>query len=452
MARPRKAAAKPAETAVVPAEVVAPVSIRDGLFNAMTGAGTRADRTAHNKFIPSLPKTVYELEAAFVSDGVMERFITRPVEDALSCGVTYPGLSDDEQKALSEYLDELGYWDCQYEALTTMRLFCGAGIWIDNAQKDTSKPFYKGQMIKPKRLIVFDSEVLTAPDYNQYLEPERWLVTEPEVIKAPEIHASRLLIYPGRIVSRRRRRENNGWGESEAEKIWDSWINWRSTFLTVGNIAQTYEQGVYKFKDLTQFMRSEQGRKLIQEKMIDLQAVASALHAHVIDAEDDFERVAAPVSGLDKIMHQAERLMVAQSGFPHTILLGESPGQTLDGGGNGESQHRDYRKLVSGIQSKYILPNHKKFLAVIAPDLRAVTGLAFADLTPEFNPIEEHTELEWAQIQKLQAERDQINVTIGAIGAEAVHERLIKDGVYPADSPMPELPEPEPEYDPPPTE
>lgn len=409
------------------------ITLFDGLAETLSGLGGSSDRLKAMSFERPNPVSQQEVEWAIEFDGIFERFINAPVEDVLANGVDFENLPEEEEKAVEAWLKKIKFWPTIFKALSVSRSNHGSMIWLDTGSKDNSKPMGKKEIFKLKRLVVFDSEVISGQysDGSIYSEPELWDVGDPAV-NGKSIHRSRLLHFPGKFISDRHRNEHSGHGARAADQIWEAWIAFRTTFLLPPNIALTYEEGVLGLEGLNQKMTSDAGRELMRKKVADLEAVRSFLRIRVTDANDKFERHGAPVGGLADIMDRGENFFVAQTGFPRSILFGYSKGSNLAADSKGEEQNKLYMRLVRSIQ-KAITPELEYFFGLAQPYLQKMNpAMGFKNMEFCWEKADTETPLERSQREKLDAERDVAYFSngLGPISREELREDLKKRGTY----------------------
>jgi hypothetical protein len=417
-------------------------ALRDGLKETLSGLGGNADRVKATKFEPPEEIIQQEVEWAVEFDGVLERFVCGPVEDALAEGIDFEYLSEDEEDFAEQYLSEIGFWPAIEKALVTKRMNHGSLIWIDTGALNNEKPLSPSEAFRPFRLVVLDSDSIYADTYNLHSQPEFWCVGSAEVGNVRRIHKSRVLLFPGRFISDKHRQRKHGWGAREVDKIWEAWISWRLTFLMPPNIAMTFEEGIYAMEGLNQKMTTPAGRELIRNKVFDLESIRGFLRKRIIDATEKFERQGAPVSGLDGIMDRSENFFVAQTGHPRSKLFGGSKGSNLNGDNKGEEGMKLYQSIVRAIQNKDLKPNLQYFFAWIRPALQQRYGLAFENMAFCFESSDTETKGERADRQLKEAQRDAIylNPANPTIDREELREDLAKRGTYMLDmQPVPEI-------------
>lgn len=417
-------------------------AIRDGLKETLSGLGGNSDRVKATKFEP--PDTILqqEVEWAVEFDGVLERFVCKPVEDALAEGIDFEYLSEDEEDSVEQYLNEIGFWSTIEKALVTKRMNHGSMIWIDTGAVDNEKPLAPNEAFRPFRLVVLDSDSIFADTYNLHSEPEFWCVGSAELGRVRRIHKSRVMLFNGRFISDRHRQTNRGWGAREVDKIWEAWIAWRLTFLMPPNIAMTFEEGVYSMEGLNEKMTTPAGRELIRNKIFDLEAIRGFLRKRVMDVKDTFARHGVPVTGLGDIMDRGENFFVAQTGYPRSVLFGGSKGSNLNGDNKGEESEKLYQSIVRGIQNKDIKPNCQYFFNWIQPALKARYNLPFKNMGFCFETPDTETKAQRAERQLKEAQRDAIylNPANPTLDREELRGDLAKRGTYLLDmEPIPEI-------------
>ncbi len=427
----RKAPAEPPQRAELNASMI---SLRDKLTEALSGLGGVTDRVSRVRYEPPQPVGQSEIEAAFIYDGLIERWVVRLVEDALAKGIAFPSLDADENKAIQDFLESprVDFWGNVERAWITMRQNHGAAIWMDTGATDPTLPLQDTEQLR--RMIVLDSEQLWGVDVTEFTEPELWMTGTSDVPQ--RIHRSRLLLFPGRFISGSYRKEKLGWGAREIDRIWEAWLHFKITYLMPANIAMTFEEGVISLEGLNNQLTSEQGRNVVRSKLLDLEGIRSFLRLRVQDSKDKFERQGPPVTGLADIMDVAKKYFVTVTGWPHTVLLGESPGAGLDGAGAGKSQKEEWQRIVLAEQERYLRPVIRQFLAFIAPSLRRQSRLALADLTFVFPSIITESDAERADRQLVEAQRDKIYIEALAVDPEEMREDLTRREVYNLDLTM----------------
>lgn len=142
----------------------------------------------------------------------------------------------------------------------------------------------------------------------------------------------------------------------------------------------------------------------------------------VIDKnEEDFTNVAAPISGVDKLVGQALEQISAISGIPISILLGQTP-SGLNASSEGEIRIF-YDRVMSWLDTN-VRPQLHTLLQVIQLSL---WGKIDESIAFEFEALWEMSDADKAAIRKSDAEADTAYIAAGVVDAEEVRERLRED-------------------------
>lgn len=152
---------------------------------------------------------------------------------------------------------------------------------------------------------------------------------------------------------------------------------------------------------------------------------------------EDFKNVSASLSGLHELQAQSQEHMASVSRIPLVKLTGISP-SGLNASSEGEIAV--YDDTISAYQERFYRPNLTK---VINFQQLSCFGEVDPEITWHFNPLRQPTEAEKGDLQKKQAERDQIYVDGGAISAAEWRRAIIDNPDLPfADCDPDDVPEP----------
>jgi uncharacterized protein len=279
-----------------------------------------------------------------------------------------------------------------------------ASIWILNID-DGQEEKYPVAYDKIKSIT---SDMILPQDYftgNQFDIKDSKTIT----VMIPngthrEIHKDRFILIDGYEQGIQERMNNQGCGGSYVDLYWEDVKSYNVAHQMPNILLLDFSQSVYKLKDLNQKLSTKQG-DLIKSKLEIMDYVRSTLNAVVLDSEEEFQRQATAVTGIDTLIKQPERKLAAVSRIPHTILLGESPGGSLSQSGN--SQLTDFYDYIKSEQVEVLAPVIDKL-----NNLFSMFYLKKDDwLKWEFKPLTELSEKEEAEIDKMEAETSQIYIT-----------------------------------------
>jgi uncharacterized protein len=148
----------------------------------------------------------------------------------------------------------------------------------------------------------------------------------------------------------------------------------------------------------------------------------------VNDTDDTMQQFDTTLTDVDTITNGQYQLVAAAGKVPVCKLMGTSPKGGL--GANGDYEEASYHERLEDIQENDLTPMLERHLELV---LRSVVEPKFGDargsLVPhiDWNPVDSPTAEERATRNKTKAEADNLLVTIGAIDAMDVRNRIRTD-------------------------
>jgi hypothetical protein len=150
---------------------------------------------------------------------------------------------------------------------------------------------------------------------------------------------------------------------------------------------------------------------------------------------EDFTNVSAPISGLDELQAQSQEHMFSVGRIPAVKFAGIQP-KGLNATSEGEM--RAFNDTIHGAQEHLFRPNLTSVYDLMQYHL---WGERDPDITFDFEPLQEMTPKEKAEIRKFNAETSQILIDSGQISQEEGRTNLVNDeesgyhGLDPSDVP-----------------
>lgn len=331
----------------------------------------------------------------------------------------------------------------EFERLKVREMFCKsceidgqfgiAHLYLDTGQTDdraelktpigdgtnaiTDRKFQKGDL---KRLQVIEPWTTYPTGYNSNdpLRPD-WYRPQMWFVMGKEVHRSRLLTFVGRELPDMLKPAYAFGGLSltqMAKPYVENFINIRqsvadivqafSVFVLSTNIGETLSPGgdqLFKRADIFNNVRDNRGLMMI-------------------DAEqEDFQNVAAPLSGLDQLQAQAQEHMASVSRIPLVKLLGTTP-HGLNA--TAEPELRAFYDSIGAFQLKFFSPNLDRVFHFAQLN---IWGKVDPDLSYVYEPLWSLDEKAAAEVRKIDAETGQILVDGGAIWQEEERARVAND-------------------------
>jgi phage-related protein (TIGR01555 family) len=145
-----------------------------------------------------------------------------------------------------------------------------------------------------------------------------------------------------------------------------------------------------------------------------------------IDKEtEEFFQFNTPLSGLDNLQAQAQEQMASVSSIPLVFLLGITP-QGLNASSEGEILV--FETTIHSLQELEFRDPLEQVLKVIQ---LSEFGEIDDEITFKFNPLREMTEIQQAEIRKLDADTDAVLIGQGVIAPQDALTRVANDPTSP---------------------
>lgn len=376
---------------------------RDNWQNAFIGLNV-ANKDKRTGGVPEhLILTEDVCEDLYSADQLAAKIVDLLPEDMLREGfkITSPDLSDDDTTAIFKAMENMGWREKFKRAMSWARLYGGAGIvlGVDDGAVDSSEPLNWEKISRFNFLTVLSmheleyDEIQDDPTQPNYGMPSIYRF-QPKVISPKggegfaqrRIHASRIIRFDGAPLPRTKFIQNKYWSDSVFARLYYAIGNYSQTHDSVASLMLDFAQAVFKIKNLSDILSAADGKEMIQERIEMIELSRSLINAVVIADEEEFKRETTPLTGIDDILRKMEERLVAYSGYPHTILLGESPGGGI--GERGKSELRDYYDFVSRKQKNDLQPKLEYFLkAIMRNKSGPMRGREVDDWSIEFNPL-----------------------------------------------------------------
>lgn len=402
----------------------------DGWVNVLTGWGlANRDKRSAGTFGQAVRLDKVTLEELYRGDAIAAKIVDVLPDDMVREGFAL-SVGDDTAlaQAIVEAVDDLHGLQTFHEALVWSRLYGGAGVilGVDDGQ-EPDKPLNEGNIRAIRFLLALDRHQLRIasryedPREPKYGEPETYRlqpVLGSAVNAGQTIHESRVLRFDGVPVPAQARLENEGWGDPVLCRLFNAIRGYANAHDFSLAILQDFSQGVLKLRGLAAKLAANDDQAILK-RLQALDLGRSTLRSLVLDENDEYERKATPVTGLDKIVEAAERRLCAETGIPHTKLLGESPGASLGEGGDSES--RDWYDLVAAEQEKKLRPPLTRLITLLLKSREGPTrGREPEQWSLSFRPLWQLDEMELAEIRSKQAAADRVYLEYGVLSPNEV--------------------------------
>jgi phage-related protein (TIGR01555 family) len=396
----------------------------DSFVNALTGLGTARDKRSAATYSADYLLTMQELDNLFSSNDLVSTIVTKLVDDALREGFDVKRSTPNAEKAdlskdqeLAEAIlarcQELNVRERVSDAATWGRLFGGGGIILGvqgggslTSELDDSK--VRGVAF----LTDVDRQDLVPMTWTYNGEPQTytWTPVLPGTASLGnvQIHASRVITFPGAKTTKRARARNLGWDHSIIQRVYNAIKGVDGMWNSVEAMFQDMSQAVFKLQGFIAAMAEAdgQGAQAIETRIQLMDTLRSVSRAIVLDGGDEtgqgaesFEVVErGALTGTGDVLDKSFLRLACAARMPVTVLMGQSPAG-MDA--TGDSDLEIWYNEVQCFRRHVIEPRLARIVHLIAREL--------GDKDPELWCIEWPT-LEQADAKE-EAEIEQIKVT-----------------------------------------
>lgn len=406
----------------------------DGWASALGGIGGSLDKRLSGTFFADIisPETAAEM---WRGDDIAARAIESVPNEMLRQGFDLligGGLEDAKEIAekISSLWEDLGLIPALQEVLSYERAYGGGAIFlgVEDGQP-IDEPIDLERVSKLSFLTVLESRELTphryyadptAPRFGQVASyqvspasPGTPLDGTAGPQKLVEIHASRLLVFPGIRVSRRRYHAMRGWGDSVLTRMTGVLRDFNMAHAATGILISDFAQPIFSVKGLAE-MISDDEDDVVRARMEAVEVSRSVARLVMIDAEEKYERQATPVAGLPELLEALRIRLAAAADMPVTLLMGQSPAGL---NATGESDIRFYYDRIRAMQERK-LRHPIEYLVKLA--FRTLNIKEPESWSIRFHPLWQPTEGERAAARLTQAQVDAIYIERGVVSQEEI--------------------------------
>lgn len=290
---------------------------------------------------------------------------------------------------------------------------------IGDGWNNTSKNKTAGKPIKCLRVI---EPIWTFPAKFGASDPlkDDWYTPEAWYVMGKEIHATRMLTMIGREVADilKPAYAFGGLPMSQMAKPYiDNWLNTRQS---VASLLRNFSTSVLK-TNMQDVLSGGSDASIITRAQL-FAANRDNQGVMLLDKDsEDFANVSAPLSGLHELQAQSQEHIASVSRLPLVKLTGISPSGL---NASGETELQVFGDEIRAHQELMFADHIRSILGFVQLGL---FGEVDEDITFEFEPLEEMNEKEKAEIRKIEADTDAVNILNGAISGAEARARIAND-------------------------
>ncbi|MGF6837053.1 phage-related protein (TIGR01555 family) [Paraburkholderia youngii] len=379
---------------------------RDSFANtqASLGWGTNNQSSASQYTLSYQSRNRIQMEAAYRGSWIVRQAVDAIPEDMTRAGIEMAALDPDEVSQIERDMMRLAIWDRLCENGQWGRLYGGslAVMLIDGQDLSTplrTETVAKGQF---KGLLILDRWMVSPPvgdvvtEYGADMgKPVYYnVIADYAAIPKAKIHYSRVIRMEGADLPFYQRVNENGWGLSVLEPLWDRLIAFDSATVGAGQLVYKAHLRVMKIPKLREIIGLGGPALAGLKAQIEFTRLAQTNEGMtVLDGEDDFDTHQYSFSGLSDMLVQFGQQLSGATGIPLTRLFGQSPAGL---NATGEGDMKAYHEKIKQRQEKELRTPLHRLLSVMS---MSTLGKPLPDdFSFEFRNLQEMSEAEKADI------------------------------------------------------
>jgi phage-related protein (TIGR01555 family) len=363
----------------------------------------------------------YEADAVYAHSGIIARAIDLPPQTCLAKGFTIGEISGDDVTSLESYLTGIDAYRSLARASQRARQYGGAIVFMQiNDGRPANEPVSVSSINSMGRLLVFDTTEVQVISFGETIgsdyfgEPEFYRITV-QSGGSFDAHASRCLHFDGVPVGRSqkfRTTTNRGFSPSFVDRMWSSFEAYGSTNQYFNKTIENLTQGVLKLTDLNTAMKGGNAKDIGNRLRMIIDSM-STIGDVVIDKDESYEITSRNVTGFLDAATVFVDWLVADSGIPRSILMGQTSGGLSDGNNGGDWD--SFATSCGTMQMDVFEPLVKKLLRYVLASKNSPIKDAPQAFTISWPSILQMSEKEKAEIYSLRAPGRASDIMAGVI-------------------------------------
>jgi len=399
------------------------------LLNVLTGMGMATrDKTLATSVRAQYLLPRPDLENLYMS-GIPRRYVDSIADEMLRHLVTISlGTNEDPETAkiipaFEEYLKVSQFHRRLIEVIKLQRLYGGAGmVMLVDDGLDASEPVDPKRIRAVRDFIPFSRWELipyniTAVDYSK---PDIYRLTTSQRINEQQsasivsidIHHTRVARFDGLYLPWQQRINNQGWGQSVLQLIWESYKRYESAVSGLETLTSDADLFVHKMPGL--FQRIAAGNESDLRKRMEVNNLSRSVYGGMaLDKEEEVQFISRNLTGVATALEPFIKDLQAVTGWPASILMGDSPGGL---GKEGRLEERVWSSLVEQWQEVYCRdPITQIFSYILASREGPTRGKLPESWKVHFPSVYTETALDKAQLRSQMATVDTAYVNLGVL-------------------------------------
>jgi phage-related protein (TIGR01555 family) len=393
----------------------------DRWVNAINKFGGAGDPITRTTFARDYAISRQQLDYLFEGDWVTRKGIEIPAKDATRKFIRIINDNPDVIDAVNDELERLKIRDKMEEAIILQRLYGGNAMIIgafDGRQVDQplgqirSVDFFNNV----DRFFAYPMTFYTDPTKNNFGEVELYQVQELKVAGARMlvVHESRVIRFDGDYLPPVLRVRNFGWGAPIIFNVFEALRQFGVAFQSGSSVLQDFVTKKMKIANLTDLLSNDIGEEQLINRLQVLAQELAINNIAVYGADEEFEKMGTPVTGLHELMDKFMEVASAAFSIPKSRFYSNMTGKL--GGDTSQSDLRIHYDNISSFQETRLNSKVRKIIDIIT----APMGYAPGEIKFEWVPLWQLSELDEAKVRREVAESDKMYLEMGVVEPEEV--------------------------------
>ena len=411
-------------------------ALKDSLENLVAELGTNQDKRSHSTFVNSKRLSAdgnqVELNALYRTDWLAGKVVDIIPDDMTREWRYFSGdIEPETVGALVEEEERLGLADAFNQAHKWARLYGTSFIVInvDDGQP-VDQPLKINNIKKGglKHIKVVDRHRIDRADLQPIenpLDPNYGMPVYYRFVNTNvKIHHTRVIRFDAVKLPFDEFKRNNYMSDSVLDRLYEALVNFNT--IASGSASMVYETNVdvMKIKGLMNYIQSPEGTALIQKRFTLASMLKSFNNMLILDSDEEYDKKSNSFASVPDLLYAHALFLAGGSDVPATRLLGSSASGL---NATGEGDMKNYYDVIRSKQSKDYKPKLDFFDILMAKNL----GIADdADLDYKFNSLFQMTPKEQADLDFINAQRDQIYLDKGVVPEYTIAKELKQNSTY----------------------
>jgi phage-related protein (TIGR01555 family) len=394
--------------------------------NPVSGYGTARDRLAYSVLNDPQLLSREDLDALYMH-WICRRVVDHVADEITRAGwVVQMGLDSNAQKVpgVDVSMRDLAAEATFNEGIKAARQYGGSCIvmYLDDG-RDQDQPVDWDNLKAVTGLEPIDRWYLVpdiTPETVRYSKPMHYELQMLDQLNTgpTKIHHERILRFEGRRLPFRIQQLNQGWGMSELQPILESVSRYTQSLGDLQQILGDLDVFTHKIKGLATMLASGK-EKQVKDRLAVNDLSRSQYRGFAIDADkEEIEFQSRNCSGLAEVIESLKADLVGATGFPATLLFGDSPKGMAS---TGRSEERDFSRTVEAYRDSIVRkPLAQLAYALMKSKSGPTQGRVPKDWTVSFPSLFVMNEREIADLKARVAASDYRYWVMGALTSSEV--------------------------------